>query len=148
MSLTVTRTFTTTAPPEAVFDYLADFTHAEEWDPPTVSCERVYGTGDVDTVYRNVTSFLGREVQTAYTTVALERPTRVAFSAHNKTFDGHDELEIRPHGTGSQVTYTAEFTFTGASRLAVPVAAAYLPRLATKTADQLRTVLDRLTQTP
>lgn len=141
---TVSRTFTTTASPEAVFDYLADFTHTEEWDPPTVSCERAYGTGGVDTVYRNVTRFWGREVQTAYTTVEAERPTRLHFTAHNSAFDGDDTITIRPSGTGSEVTYSAQFRFSGASRLLVPGAAAYLPFLANRTVDRMRSCLDRL----
>lgn len=141
---TVHRTLTTTASPEAVFDYLADFTHTEEWDPPTVSCERVYGTGGVDTVYRNVTRFAGREVQTAYTTVEADRPRRLHFSAHNSAFDGDDVIGIRPSGSGTEVTYTAEFRFSGASRLLAPVMAAYLPFLANRTIEQMRTCLDRL----
>ena len=98
MKPTVTRTFTTTAAPDAVFDYLADFTNAEEWDPGTVTCERTYGGGEVGTIYRNVSSFMGRETQIAYSTVELERPTRIHFTGHNEQFDGHDVLGIRAHG--------------------------------------------------
>ncbi|MCW2832440.1 MAG: polyketide cyclase [Nocardioides sp.] len=148
MKPTVSRTFTTTAAPEAVFDYLADFTNAEEWDPGTVSCERTYGGGEVGTIYRNVSSFMGRETQIAYSTVELERPTRIHFTGHNEQFDGHDVLGIRAHGQGSEVTYTAEFSFSGVARLAVPLVKAYLPRLANKTVDQLKTCLDRLPSAP
>ncbi|WP_310528759.1 SRPBCC family protein [Nocardioides sp.] len=144
----VSRTFTTTAPPEAVFDYLADFTHAEQWDPGTRSCERISGDGGVGTTYRNVSSFLGRESVITYTTAELERPTRIHLTGHNEQFDGHDVLGIRAHGTGSEVTYTAEFAFSGAARLAVPVVAAYLPFLAKKTVDQLGACLDRLPSAP
>lgn len=144
----VSRTFTTTAPPGAVFDYLADFTHAEEWDPGTWSCERISGDGGVGTTYRNVSSFLGRESEITYTTVELERPTRIHLTGHNEQFDGHDVLGIRAHGTGSEVTYTAEFAFSGAARLAVPVVAAYLPFLARKTVGRLRGCLDRLPSAP
>ncbi|WP_457206976.1 SRPBCC family protein [Nocardioides sp. P5_C9_2] len=144
MKPTVTRTFATTAPPEVVYDYLRDFTHAEEWDPGTVSCERISGDGGVGTVYRNVSSFLGRTSEITYTTVEAERPTRLHLTGTNEQFDGHDVLGIRASGTGSEVTYTAEFAFRGAARLAVPVVAAYLPVLARKTVDQLRTTLDGL----
>lgn len=144
MKPTVSRTFTTTAPPDAVFDYLADFTNAEEWDPGTVSCERVSGDGGVGTVYRNVSSFLGRTTEITYTTVEVERPTRIHLTGRNAQFEGHDVMGIRASGTGSEVTYTAEFAFKGAARLAVPVVAAYLPVLARKTVDDLRTHLDRL----
>ena len=144
MKPTVSRTFTTTAPPEAVHDYLADFTNAEEWDPGTVSCERVAGDGGVGTVYRNVSSFLGRTSEITYTTVEVERPTRIHLTGHNQQFDGHDVLGVRASGTGSEVTYTAEFAFSGAARFAAPLVAAYLPVLARKTVDQLRTCLDGL----
>jgi uncharacterized protein YndB with AHSA1/START domain len=144
----VSRTFTTTAPPGAVFDYLADFTNTEEWDPGTRSCERISGDGGVGTTYRNVSSFLGRESEITYTTVELERPTRIHLTGHNEQFDGHDVLGIRAHGTGSEVTYTAEFAFSGAARLAVPVVAAYLPLLARRTVAQLRGCLDTLPSAP
>jgi carbon monoxide dehydrogenase subunit G len=144
MKPTVSRTFTTTAPPEAVFDYLADFTNAEEWDPGTVSCERVAGDGGVGTVYRNVSSFLGRTTEITYTTVEVERPTRIHLTGHNEQFDGHDVMGVRASGTGSEVTYTAEFAFRGAARFAAPLVAAYLPVLARKTVGQLRTCLDGL----
>jgi hypothetical protein len=37
---TVSRTFTVDAIPGVVVPYLADFGHAEQWDPGTVSCTR------------------------------------------------------------------------------------------------------------
>lgn len=144
MKPTVSRTFTTSSPPEAVFDYLADFTNAEEWDPGTVSCVRATGDGGIGTTYRNVSSFLGRESEIVYTAVELERPTRIHLTGHNEQFDGHDVLGIRARGTGSEVTYTAEFAFAGAARFATPLVAAYLPILARKTVAQLRTCLDAL----
>lgn len=141
---TVSRTFTTTAPPEVVFDYLADFTNAEEWDPGTKSCERTSGAGGVGTTYRNVSSFLGRETEITYTTVELEHPTRIRLTGRNEQFHGHDVLGIRAHDGGSEVTYTAQFSFHGKSKLAVPVVAAYLPFLARTTVEQMRGCLDRL----
>lgn len=144
MKPTVSRTFTTTASPTAVFDYLADFTNAEEWDPGTVSCERISGDGGVGTVYRNVSKFLGSKSEITYTTTEVERPTRIHLTGHNEQFDGHDVMGIRAHGTGSEVTYTAEFSFNGAARFAAPLVAAYLPSLARKTVKELGARLDRL----
>jgi carbon monoxide dehydrogenase subunit G len=37
---TVSRTFTVDAAPEVVVPYLADFGHAEQWDPGTERCTR------------------------------------------------------------------------------------------------------------
>jgi carbon monoxide dehydrogenase subunit G len=139
----ITRTFTTSAPPEAAHAYLADFRNAEAWDPGTRTCERTGGDGGVGTTYRNVSSFLGREVEVTYTTAELAPPTRVHLRGTNEQFEGHDIFEIRASGAGSEVTYTARMNFSGLSRLASPLVQAYLPILARKTVEQLRSCLDR-----
>lgn len=139
----VSRTFSTVATPDAAYAYLADFTHAEEWDPGTQTCERTSGDGGVGTAYRNVSTFLGREVEITYTTAELAPPTRVHLRGINEQFEGHDIFEITAAGRGSQVRYTAEMSFSGLSRFASPVVAAYLPILARKTVDQLRASPDR-----
>lgn len=139
----MSRTFSTIATPDAAYAYLSDFTNAEEWDPGTQSCERTSGDGGVGTTYRNVSKFLGREVEVTYTTAELAPPTRVHLRGTNEQFEGHDIFEITAAGRGSQVRYTAEMSFGGLSRLASPVVAAYLPFLARKTVDQLRASLDR-----
>ena len=139
----VTRTFTTTATPEAAYRYLADFTNAEEWDPGTQTCERTSGDGGVGTTYRNVSTFLGREVEVTYTAAELAPPTRVHLRGTNEQFEGHDIFVIRAAGRGSEVTYRADMTFSGLAKLASPVVAAYLPVLARKTVAELRACLDR-----
>lgn len=144
MKPTVSRTLRTTAPPELVFDYLADFANAEEWDPGTRSCVRLEGDGGVGTTYRNVSVFLGRESEIRYTAVELDRPTRLHFVGRNDQFEGHDVIGIRASGPGSEVSYTAEFSFLGSARFAAPAVALYLPFLASKVIDQLRDTLDRL----
>ena len=101
------------------------------------------GDGGVGTTYRNVSTFLGREVEITYTTAELAPPTRVHLRGTNEQFEGHDIFEITASGRGSQVRYTAEMSFSGLSRLASPVVAAYLPILAKKTVDQLRASLDQ-----
>ncbi len=141
----VSRTLTTTATPDAVYAYLSDFTHAEEWDPGTKTCERTGGDGGVGTTYRNVSSFLGREVEVTYTTAELAPPTRVHLRGTNEQFEGHDIFEITAAGRGSQVRYTADMSFSGLSKLASPAVAAYLPLLARKTVAQLQASLDRQT---
>ena len=140
----ITRTLTTTASPEAAYAYLADFTHAEEWDPGTQSCRRTSGDGGVGTTYHNVSRFLGREVEVTYTTAELAPPTRVHLRGSNEQFEGHDIFEITAAGRGSQVRYTAQMSFSGIAKLAAPAVAAYLPFLARKTVDRLRAALDRL----
>ena len=60
--ITVTRTIRTTAPLDAVWAYLSDFTNAEQWDPGTVTCKRTdAGPIDVGATYENVSEFRGRK---------------------------------------------------------------------------------------
>lgn len=142
--LSAHRTFTTITPPDVVFAYLSDFTRAEEWDPGTVECTRIEGDGGVGTRYRNVSSFLGRKTTLEYVAEDLTPPSFVHFHGHNEQFTGHDRIRLQAAGTGTQVSYDAEFTFHGASRVAVPLVALYLPHLAKKTVATLRDSLDRL----
>ncbi|HSU01330.1 MAG TPA: SRPBCC family protein [Nocardioides sp.] len=139
----VSRTFSTTATPEAAYRYLADFTNAEEWDPGTRTCERTGGDGGVGTTYRNVSTFLGREVEVVYTAAELAPPTRVHLRGTNAQFEGHDIFVIRASGRGSEVTYRADMAFSGVARIATPVVIAYLPVLARTTVARLRACLDR-----
>ena len=87
---------------------------------------------------------MGRESQIEYTAEELERPTRVHLVGRNEQFEGHDVLGIRAHPEGSEVTYHAEFAFTGTTKFAAPLVAAYLPFLAKKTIRQLKRSLDAL----
>jgi carbon monoxide dehydrogenase subunit G len=146
--LSAHRTFTTTSAPDVVYAYLSDFTNAEEWDPGTVECARLDGHGGVGTRYRNVSSFLGRKTELEYVAEELNAPTFVHFAGHNEQFDGHDRIRLEASGAGTQVTYDAEFSFSGASRVAVPLVALYLPVLANKTVAQMKQSLDRLAPHP
>ncbi|NHI18664.1 SRPBCC family protein [Phycicoccus endophyticus] len=136
------RTITTAAPPADVLPYLADFRNATEWDAGTVSCERVSGDGGVGTRYRNVSKFAGNTVELEYTTEELGED-RIVIVGRNATTTSHDTITVRPEGTGSAVTYRAEFEFSGMARFLGPVMTPLLERLGDRTAAQLEEVLER-----
>ncbi len=142
--LSAHRTFTTTSAPDVVYAFLSDFANAEEWDPGTVECTRVEGDGGVGTRYRNVSSFLGRRTTVQYVARELNPPTFLHFEGTNEQFTGHDRISLQASGSGTRVTYDAQFAFHGASKLAIPLVAGYLPLLANKTVTHLRERLDRL----
>ena len=144
MKLDVRRTFTTVTAPGVAFDYLADFRHAEAWDPGTVECELVSGEVGPGAVYRNVSEFLGRKTELSYRTLTHLPGDRLHFQGTNDSFTGDDRLSFSPHPAGTEIEYHATFELRGAARLALPVVAAYLPFLATKTIRQLNRTLDDL----
>lgn len=141
---TINRTVTTSTDPQTVFAYLADFTNATEWDSGTESCTRTSGDGGVGTVYRNVSRFAGRKVELDYTVKVLAEPTFVIEGSTGST-TSLDTIVVRPHaGGGSEVDYTAEFTFGGIVKLFTPVMVPMLQKLGNDTAATLKTALDRL----
>ena len=142
MTMTVERTIRTTAAPDVVFPYLVDFRNATEWDAGTVSCERVSGDGGPGTVYKNVSKFAGNTVELEYTTRTVAEPEFVIVGK-NDTTTSHDTITVRPDGTGSVVTYRADFEFSGIARFLGPVMTPLLERLGDRTAAQLKESLDR-----
>lgn len=140
----VQRTVETTASPEAVFAYLADFTTTTEWDPGTVATERVSGDGGVGTVYRNVSEFNGRRTELTYTVAEHRSPSLIVLHGTNKTVDATDRMEVAPHGTGARVVYSADFTFKGLAKLVVPFLGGAFRKLGDEAQAGLQQALDRL----
>jgi uncharacterized protein YndB with AHSA1/START domain len=143
----VERTFTVATPIETVFDYLADFTHTNEWDPGTIETRRVSGDGGVGTTYHNSSEFAGRKTDLTYETVALERPTRLQFRGTNKTATATDTLTFSPAGDGgTQVHYRADFEFTFPVSLVAPLLVKpKLGGIADETVEQMTRTLETLT---
>ncbi len=144
----IQRTVETSADPVTVFAYLSDFTNTEEWDPGSISTKRVAGDGGVGTVYENVSEFNGKRSRLRYTVLEHEPPSKVLLRGENKTLTALDTMQIEPHGTGTRVTYTADFTFKGALRLVQPVLGLVLASSFKKLGDEaeegMRTALARL----
>ncbi len=142
MTMTVERTISTTAAPADVLPFLADFRNATEWDAGTVSCERVSGDGGPGTVYKNVSKFAGNTVELEYTTEEVAED-RFVIVGRNESTTSHDTITVRPAPAGSEVTYRADFEFTGMARFLGPLMTPLLERLGDRTAAQLKETLDR-----
>jgi hypothetical protein len=141
------RTVETSAPPTRVFAYLSDFTTTTEWDPGTVDTVRVSGDGGLGTEYRNTSKFLGRETELTYKVVEHRPDSLFALRGENKSVVAHDTMEIAPGGpggTGSKVTYTADFDFKGVGKYLAPLLSPALKKLGVEAEQGLRDALSRL----
>ena len=141
------RTVETSAAPAKVFTYLSDFTTTEEWDPGTVSTVRTSGDGGLGTEYQNTSRFMGRETELTYKVVEHRPDSLFALRGENKTVVAHDTMEISPGGpggTGSRVTYTADFAFSGIAKYLAPLLAPALKKLGDEAEEGLRTSLAKL----
>jgi hypothetical protein len=138
------RTVVVDKPLAAVFDYLSDFTTTTEWDPGTVTTVRRDGDGGVGTSYLNTSRFLGRLTELTY--VVGERVERqlIRLRGENKTLAAVDTMTFRSVPSGTEVTYSAEFTFKGASRFVAPLLRPAFERLGNEAEAGMREALNRL----
>ena len=140
----IERTVVVDVPVRRAFDYLADFTTTTEWDPGTVTTVRREGDGGVGTSYRNTSTFLGRETSLVYVVEELVTDERIRLRGENKTVISVDTMAFRVTDDGTEVTYTADFTFKGVSRLLGPLLKPALNRLGNEAESGLRAALTRL----
>jgi len=140
----VERTFEVVAPLDDVFDYLADFTHTEQWDPGTVSTTRLDdGPLAVGSRFRNVSEFMGRRTELEYTLRELDHGKRLVFSGVNRTARATDHLTFSGDSGRTTITYRADFEFHGFAKLVGPFIKPALERIADKTVAQLTEALQR-----
>jgi hypothetical protein len=141
---TVSRTFTVDVAPEVVIPYLADFAHAETWDPGTVRCVRDdAGPVMVGSSWHNTSKIAGISTELTYT---LEQLTdeRIVLVGRNDTATSTETIDVVGSGTGSRVTYTNEVQFNGAAKLAAPLAKVVFEKLGNDTEKQLTETLNAL----
>ncbi|GAA3757223.1 SRPBCC family protein [Streptomyces tremellae] len=116
----VVRTMAVRRPLAAVVAYLADFSHAVDWDPGTRSCERA----DPGPVYegahwRNVSQFRGRRTELTYRLARMDQD-RLTFVGCNDTATSTDDLSFAERDGSTLVAYDATVRFNGLARLADP----------------------------
>lgn len=141
---TISRTFTVDPSPQTVLDYLKDFTHAEEWDPGTESCERLdSGPVAVGSTWHNVSKIAGVSTELTYELTELT-DDKVVFVGTNETAHTTDNISVKPHGTGSEITYEAEIEMKGAAKLATPAVKLVFEKIGSDTKDDMIQVLNKL----
>ena len=139
------KTVTVDKPVDKVFAYLSDFATTTEWDPGTVQTIRVAGDGAVGTQYRNTTRFAGRDTQLTYVVHELVPNQRIALRGENtQMVIAHDTMTFRTSGGGTEVIYTADFTFKGLTRFLAPLLKPAVNRLGDRAEAGMRDALARL----
>ena len=129
-------------PAEEVFDYVADFSTNAQWDPGTVSAERVGGGGlGLGAEFRLVVSFLGRSTRLTYRIIEYDRPNVVTFRGENAAVVSVDRVTVEPLDRGTRLTYDAKLIPKGATKLAHPLLALAFRRVGDNAFAGLRAAL-------
>ncbi|WP_212721804.1 SRPBCC family protein [Nocardioides dongxiaopingii] len=106
----VERTITVDRPLRAVWAFLADFTTTEEWDPPTLSTERLSGDGGVGTTYHNVSKFDGLSTEIDYVVTEYVEHERLQLRGRGAGLALLDTITVEDVPGGTRVTYHAVFS--------------------------------------
>lgn len=140
----MSRTFTVKPTPDVVVDYLADFTHAEEWDPGTESCTRLdSGPIQVGSRFHNESRIAGVSTELVYELVTLD-PDKVVLRGENDSATSTDTITVTPQDGGSEITYEAVIEAKGVGKLAEPLMKLVFERIGSETEKKMTEVLDRL----
>jgi carbon monoxide dehydrogenase subunit G len=140
----ISRTFTVDPAPSVVLDYLKDFSHAEQWDPGTETCERLdSGPVTVGSRWHNTSKIAGVSTELDYELKELT-DSKVVFVGTNDTATSTDTITVVPSGTGSEITYDADIELKGAAKLGTPVVKLVFEKIGSDTEDDMVAVLNRL----
>ena len=88
---------------DEVFEYMATFANALEWDPGVVEGESLTpGPARVGSVYRLGVRIAGRVVPFDYRVLELDRPRRVVLQATHGHMVSTDTITVEQNGSGSR----------------------------------------------
>jgi hypothetical protein len=123
-----------------LFNYMATFSNAADWDPSATSGEELTGGEPrLHSEYRLSVALGSREVPLVYEIIEFDRLRRVVLSAEYKMLRSLAEIDVTPSQTGTLLTYAASVTGPG---LLEPLIARALRRNGTKTEASLRAKID------
>ena len=110
-------------PPVEVFDYVARFSNAAEWDPGvSEATEADPGMPTLGSTYRLMVRAFGRAVPLDYRITEFDRPHRVVLIAENSMLRSTDVIEVfEEPGGGSTLTYDAALGLKGVAALFTPL---------------------------
>ena len=127
---------------EEVFNFLADFSNAPEWDANTKSSDLTEGDPyETGAKYKVVTGFAGRDLTLTYETIEIERPNRVVLRSGTALADIEDVMTFEADGTGSIVTYQANIITSGLAKVLDPVFGLIFNKVGDRAAESLRDAL-------
>jgi hypothetical protein len=129
--------------PAEAFAYLADFSHAAEWDPSVVEASSPDGRGlGKGSRFDLVVKFAGRTIPMAYEIVAYDEPRAFVIEAQNPSFTSRDSITVSPRGEGSTVHYDALLVFKGVARMLEPLMQLLFGRTGDRAAAGMRATLN------
>ena len=127
------------APPETVFDLLADHTKIPLWDPHMIDA-KLYTEGPIKkgTTGITIAEFRGRRVESDIYYDAYDRPKWVSGGATSGMVKGKQTCEFIPTEKGTKINWAFEAEFRGFMRLLEPFMKSTLIKQRKETLEALK----------
>jgi len=131
-------------PVDDVFRYVADFSHAAEWDPG-IAESRALTDGPVrkGSEFEVVAVFRGSRQTFHYVVTELEQDRRVVLEGDGAKASSIDTVTFDAAGEGTRLTYEADLRLKGARRVAEPFLRGTMERMGDDALSGLKSVLGR-----
>ena len=131
-------------PQGEVFEYTADFSHIDQWDPGVATSRKLgdepLGVGsrfDVEARFGTST------IPMVYEITVFEPNERVVLVGKGDTLEAVDEIRFQTEGGRTLIDYTADLTFHSWIRFVIPLMSPLLKRVGTRALDGLAAALGR-----
>ena len=122
------------------FAYVADFSHASEWDPGVVE-SRVIGDDariDVGSRFELVALFRGNHHRFEYVVTELEPGRRISLLGDGEKAGSRDVISVAEVDGKTHITYEADIHLKGMFRVAEPFLGRMFRRMGDDALDSLR----------
>lgn len=126
-------------PKEEVFEYTADFSNIEEWDPGIASSRKLTdGPVGVGTEYEVMVSFGAQRLPMVYEITEYQPNDRVVLVGRGETLEAVDEIIFEARGIEQTlVDYTADLKFQNFIKYVAPLMSPVLKRVGERAVDGL-----------
>jgi len=130
------------APPETVFDLLADHTKHPLWDPHMIDA-KLYTEGPIKNGSKGITvaEWRGRRLESDIYYDAYDRPKWVSGGATSGMVKGKQTCEFIPTEKGTKIIWAFEAQFQGFMRLIEPFMKSTLIKQRQETLEALKTYI-------
>jgi carbon monoxide dehydrogenase subunit G len=136
-------------PLEAAFDYIADFDHADVWDPNTTEARRLDGEEiGPGTRFALRVRMGGKAAPMEYRITDYERPRRVVLEGEGSGVSSIDDIRFQRRGDRTVIDYRAEIRLGGVLRVVQPFLGGTFAKIGREAAAGMARELTRLAASP
>jgi NAD(P)-dependent dehydrogenase (short-subunit alcohol dehydrogenase family)/carbon monoxide dehydrogenase subunit G len=125
-----------------VFAYTSNFSNAEQWDPGVAESARTgYGPIGIGTSFKLRVKFGPRLIPMTYVVREYDPPKRVVLEGIGDSVHALDDIALAVTPRGTRITYTADISLVGTSRIVEPALKGALDRVGKNAVRGLRMAL-------